>query len=245
MRCRSDRRSRSAVREAPLCGSRRCTTSTATCPRSRRCWPRSRRPRRTSWSSAGTSSPAALPAETLDRLARARRPRPLGDGQRRPHGHRGLRPRRPPGGPRGRDRPPRRLGRAAAHAGAQRDRLARVSEPLRARGRDAALPRLTRSDEEIHHRGQLRRAARPDPRRVTRGAWSAVHTHHQFDRRRPAGRAQRRQRRMPYEDIRRLLALARPARRTDLQPGPTSACRADGLRVERRCSRAASPPRSS
>ena len=31
------------------CGSPRSTTSTATCPRSRRCWPRSRPPRRTSW----------------------------------------------------------------------------------------------------------------------------------------------------------------------------------------------------
>ena len=114
----------------------------------------------------------ALPARDARAPRRPGRPGPLGDGQRRPHGHRGLRPRRPPGRPRGRDRPPRRLGRAAAHAGAARParrvRAARAGRRRRPRP-GALLPRLTAQRRGDPHRGQLRRAARADPRRRRRG----------------------------------------------------------------------------
>ena len=154
-----------------------------------------------------------LPGETLERLVALGRPRPLGDGQRRPHGHRGLRPRRPPGGPRGRDRPPRRLGRAAAHAARSATGWRRFEPLVRPRSTAStlcSLPRLTAQRHEILTAVSSEERLAPILDGVAEDVVVCGHTHHQFDRAVLGKRAaQRRQRRHALRGrARRLLAAA-------------------------------------
>ena len=127
-----------------------------------------------------------LPGETLERLVA------LGDRVRWVMGNADRRsstprPRRPPRGPRGRDRPPRCLGRAAAHARAARPagglraaRTGRTAGPLFCHG-------SPRSDSGDPHAITPRSALAPILDGVT-AAWSSAATRHDQSTAAPHGK---------------------------------------------------------